>query len=93
MNTDMLLEKTSQFADQAANTADHAVKATQNAVNGAVDSVRDTSLRIRDNAHRVSEKTAGYIKDEPLKSMLIAAATGAALMAMVSLVSRSGHRH
>ncbi len=93
MNTDLLLDKTSQFADQAANSADDALTATKNAVNGAVQSVRDTSLQIRENAHRVSEKTAGYIKEEPLKSMLIAAATGAALMAMVSLVSRSGHRH
>jgi hypothetical protein len=31
----------------------------------------------------------GYIKDEPVKAMLIAAATGAALMALVGLVSRS----
>jgi ElaB/YqjD/DUF883 family membrane-anchored ribosome-binding protein len=93
MNTNSLLEKTSHFADQAAVSADHALKATQEAVNGAVESVRDTSLQIRENAHRVSEKTAGYIKDEPMKSMLIAAATGAALMAMLSLVSRSNHRH
>lgn len=31
------------------------------------------------------------IKDEPVKAMLIAV-TGAALMALVSLISRSGHR-
>ena len=92
MNTNSFLEKTSQLADQAATSADHAVKATQNAVNGAVDSVRDTSLQLRENAHRMSEKTAGYIKEEPMKSLLIAAATGAALMALVSLASRSSHR-
>jgi hypothetical protein len=32
-----------------------------------------------------------YIRDEPVKAMLIAAATGAALMALINLVSRSRH--
>ena len=93
MNTNSILEKTSHFADQAAVSTDNAVKATQNAVHGAINSVRDTSLQIRENAQRMSEKTAGYIKQEPMKSMLIAAATGAALMAALSLISRSNHRH
>ena len=39
---------------------------------------------------RAQDTTVGYIKDEPVKSMLIAAATGAALMALVSMMSRSG---
>lgn len=55
--------------------------------------VRDTSQGIRDSAHRATDSTVGYIKDEPLKAMLIAAATGAALMALVGLLSRSHHRN
>jgi hypothetical protein len=46
---------------------------------------------LRDKALRASDNTVGYIKDEPVKAMLIAAATGAALMALVSLITRS-HR-
>ena len=45
--------------------------------------------KTRDRAAKVSDNTVGYIKDEPMKSMLIAAATGAALMALVSLVTRN----
>jgi ElaB/YqjD/DUF883 family membrane-anchored ribosome-binding protein len=54
----------------------------------SADAVRDRSADIRDRAARASDATIGYIKDEPVKAILIAAATGAALMALVSLLSR-----
>ncbi len=56
-----------------------------------VDAVRDTSQQWREKAHHVSDNTVAYIKDEPVKAMLIAAATGAALMALITLLSRSRH--
>ncbi len=52
------------------------------------DAVRDSAQQLRDKALRASDTTAGYIKDDPIKAMLIAAATGAALMALVSLLTR-----
>jgi ElaB/YqjD/DUF883 family membrane-anchored ribosome-binding protein len=58
-----------------------------------VNAVRDTSQQLRDRALHVSDSTVMYIKDEPLKAMLIAAATGAALMALVGMLSRSHTRH
>jgi ElaB/YqjD/DUF883 family membrane-anchored ribosome-binding protein len=33
--------------------------------------------------------TVAYVKDEPIKAMLIAAATGALLMGLITLISRS----
>lgn len=42
-----------------------------------------------DGAARATDSTVSYIKDEPVKAMLIAAATGAALAALMSLLSRS----
>lgn len=57
-----------------------------------VDSVRQTSQQLRDRTRVAADGTVQYIKDEPVKAMLIAAATGATLMALVSLISRSGHR-
>jgi len=54
-----------------------------------VDAVRDSSQQLRDKALNVSDSAVGYIKDEPVKAMLIAAATGAALMALLSLMARS----
>jgi ElaB/YqjD/DUF883 family membrane-anchored ribosome-binding protein len=55
------------------------------------DAVRDTSQQLREKAEHVSDNTVAYIRDEPVKAMLIAAATGAALMALINLVSRSRH--
>ena len=58
-----------------------------------VNAVRDSTQHLRDTAQRATDGTVMYIKDEPLKSMLIAAATGAALMALVGMLSRSRHHH
>jgi len=55
------------------------------------DAVRGGSQQLRDQARHASDSTVTYIKDEPVKAVLIAAATGAVLMALVSLMSRSRH--
>ena len=57
-----------------------------------MDAVRETSQQVRERAVRVSDGTVGYIRDEPVKSVLIAAATGAVLMALVGLMGRSNSR-
>lgn len=57
-----------------------------------VDTVRETSQQLQEKALRASDNTVRYIKDEPVKSMLIATAIGAGLMALVSLMSRSRER-
>jgi ElaB/YqjD/DUF883 family membrane-anchored ribosome-binding protein len=56
-----------------------------------IEAVRGSSRQLRDKALDASDRTVAYIKDEPVKAMLIAAATGAALMALLNLVSRSRH--
>lgn len=56
------------------------------------DGMRDVSHHVQQRALRVSDNTVGYIRDEPVKSVLIAAATGAALVALVGLLSRSRAR-
>lgn len=54
-----------------------------------VDAVLESSQQMRDRARQAGDATVGYIKDEPVKSILIAAATGAALMALLTLLSRN----
>lgn len=66
-------------------------KATQS-VDHAMESVRETSHQLHLQAEHASDSTVNYIRHEPVKSVLIAAAVGAALMALLNLVSRSGHR-
>lgn len=57
-----------------------------------MDSVRHTSQQLTDSARRARDGTVDYVKEEPVKAMLIAAATGAALMALAGMLSRS-HRN
>jgi ElaB/YqjD/DUF883 family membrane-anchored ribosome-binding protein len=52
-----------------------------------LDAVKDSAYQVRDRATNLSDVTVRYVKDEPVKAVLIAAATGAALMALLSLVN------
>ena len=45
--------------------------------------------QVRQRALQASEKAAAYARDEPMKSLLIAAAAGALLMGLLSLMVRS----
>lgn len=62
------------------------------ALQQGADSVRESARQLRQKARHASDTTVRYIRDEPVKAMLIAAATGAALMAMVALMGRTRDR-
>ena len=94
---------TSTLAEQAIQNTSNALDSTQRAASQAVDSMgrvldqgaermREASHQMSDTAKRASEGTANYIRHDPVKSVLIAAATGAALMALVSLLTRPHNR-
>jgi ElaB/YqjD/DUF883 family membrane-anchored ribosome-binding protein len=55
-----------------------------------MEAVRERSQQFRDQAVRASDHTVGYIRDEPVKSVLIAAAAGAILVAMLRLFRKPG---
>ncbi len=57
-----------------------------------VDAVKESSQQLREKAQKASDTTVGYISQDPIKAMLIAAATGAALMALIGLMGRSRDR-
>ncbi|HSC64920.1 MAG TPA: hypothetical protein VLD35_14865 [Caldimonas sp.] len=57
------------------------------AISGA--RARDVAEQMRQRALQASDKAAAYARDEPMKSLLIAAAAGALLMGLVSLMVRS----
>ena len=54
-----------------------------------LDALRDSSRQMRASAQRAGERTVGYIQDEPVKAILLAAATGAALVVLLGLTGRS----
>jgi ElaB/YqjD/DUF883 family membrane-anchored ribosome-binding protein len=55
-----------------------------------METVRERSQQLRNQAVRASDHTVGYIRDEPVKSVLIAAAAGAVLVALLRLLRRPG---
>lgn len=52
-----------------------------------MEAVRDTSQQLRERALQAQDMTVAYVKDEPIKAMLIAAATGAVLMGLISMLA------
>lgn len=60
--------------------------------NRGMDAVREGSHQLREKSAHMRDATTTYIQHEPVKSMLMAAAVGAALMGLVALFSRHGDR-
>jgi ElaB/YqjD/DUF883 family membrane-anchored ribosome-binding protein len=50
--------------------------------------VQDVQHQLRDGALRASDRTVGYVREQPVKAMLFAAAGGALLMALAAMASR-----
>ena len=88
---DRLSDKVDTAREQAAPMINRMACQAEAAARRGADAVKESTAQLREKALRAQDTTVGYIKDEPVKSMLIAAATGAALMALVSMMSRS-HR-
>jgi ElaB/YqjD/DUF883 family membrane-anchored ribosome-binding protein len=100
-----VIHTTQHAADQALDNLDHSVQQMREQASPRFDavaqrasalaqqgaqSVRDTSNRLRDGAMHLTDDTRHYVRNEPLKSVLIAAATGAVLMGLASLLARPG---
>jgi ElaB/YqjD/DUF883 family membrane-anchored ribosome-binding protein len=80
------------LSDQAAPLLRGATEQASAMAHRGVDAARHSSAQIREAARQASDTTVSYIKHEPVKSMLIAAATGAALMALISLMNSTRNR-
>jgi ElaB/YqjD/DUF883 family membrane-anchored ribosome-binding protein len=86
---DRLSDKVEDVRSQAAPLLNRLSSQAEAAARRSADALRETSAQLRDRALQASDTTVGYIKDEPIRAVLIAAATGAALMALIALMSRS----
>lgn len=53
--------------------------------------LREGSNDLRNAALRTSGRTVEYIQSDPVKSVLMAAVAGAAMMALFGLLARRGH--
>ncbi len=78
--------------DEASTRLDDATEHAHALVHRGVDALHDGSQRLRAKAHQASDGTRHYIRQEPVKAVLIAVATGAVLMALIGILTRS-RRH
>ena len=63
---------------------------TEALASDGMDAVREGAHQLREKSLQVRDATTSYIQQEPVKSVLIAAAVGATLMGLVALFSRHG---
>jgi ElaB/YqjD/DUF883 family membrane-anchored ribosome-binding protein len=91
------LDKEPNVVDRAALSADKALDATRRVTGAAIDSVADKVHGLRDTVSPKVDRlfapvdsVSRYTQDAPLKSLLAAAAAGAVMMALVSLIARIG---
>ncbi len=98
-----LAQATAQKAEQVGAAAEHAVQQVRERVLPAavrlasqaedmahrgVEAVRESGEHLRQRALQASDRSIGYVREEPVKAVLIAAAAGAALMALTRYLSQ-----
>ncbi len=84
-----LADSVKRASEKAAPLLDRASEQASALAQRGMDALRGSTQQLQDKAKQASATTVSYIKDEPVKSILIAAATGAVLMALISLIGRS----
>ena len=86
------LDHAGTVAGHLVDSADHAARSTQRAAHDALDAIHDASRQLRRQAQHASDSTVDYIRGEPVKAVLIAAAAGAAATVLIGLLGRSRAR-
>ncbi len=81
--------KVDQLRDEATPALEKASAKAQEIGQKGIDALADTSKQLRDRASEASDAAVAYAKDEPMKALLIAAAAGALLMGLLSMMVRS----
>ena len=75
--------------DRVAPALQHTAEQAEAMVREGIGALREHATALREQAVASSDRTVGYIRDEPVKSVLIAAAAGAALLAIAGFALRS----
>lgn len=89
MRTESITTPIQNAVDQVAPLLHGATDEANAIAQRGLHAVQDSALQLREKASRTGEATVRYIQQEPVKSVLLAAATGAVLMGVISLLSRT----
>lgn len=89
MKTEPITTTINDAANQVAPLLDRATNQASALAQRSLHAMQDSALQLREKAAHTGDVTVRYIQNDPIKAVLIAAATGAVLMGVVSLLSRS----
>lgn len=89
---DSIAESAQTLRRETAPLLDRAADRASTLAHRGIDAVKDATHQVRAQAQSTSDRTVDYIRAEPVKAVLIAAAAGAALTGAVVLLSRSRDR-
>ncbi len=86
---DTLQDKADQLAGVAPGTLSRIAAQSDELTRRSIERAREASEVAKDQAARAGDRTVGYIRDEPVKSVLIAVAAGAAIAALIGALART----
>ena len=86
---DQASNKIDELKKDGAPLLDQASDQAQKLMQQGREMFNDALQKLRDEASDASDKAVAYTKDEPIKAMLIAAASGAFLMGLITMMGRS----
>ncbi len=89
---DRLADSATDWTHQAAPVVHRLTERATDLANHGIDWMRDRSDRVRTEVARASDRTVGYVRDEPARSLLMAAAAGAVIFALVRWAGSRAHR-
>ncbi len=89
---DRLSEHAADWRDEAAPAVDRLTERAGDMARQGADWVRDSGERVRSQVVRASDRTVSYVRDEPVRSLMMAAAAGALIFALVRLMSGRSKR-
>lgn len=89
---DKTIQSAQSLLDNSQHLANGALNGISHAFEQGVERAHNVSTHLRDSANQLSHDTSSTIRHDPVKSVLIAAASGAVLMALAGLLTRSYSR-
>lgn len=86
-----IVTATEQLLDTAPGALSQAAQRVEQIARAGIDKARDASHSVAQGADKACTRTADYVRHEPGKALLMAAAAGAAATLLVSWATRTRH--
>ena len=82
---DRIVDGTAALRDRAEPALDRLAERASMTARQSAEWLRDNGGRVRDQVTRASDRTVGYVRQEPVRAVMMAAAAGIAIYALARL--------